>query len=105
MRKESAMPEVNRQYEVVSLAHQAMFDVSDASVVALRCDEGCVWITLDDDPRDIVLEAGESFETDQRRHALVYALQESTLVVRGSAAEHAPRHIPVMPDLIRHRWQ
>jgi hypothetical protein len=82
MRKESAMTTVNRQYEVVSLAHQAMFDVSDASVVALRCDEGCVWITLDDDPRDIVLEAGDSFETDQRRHAIVYALRPSMLTVR-----------------------
>jgi hypothetical protein len=82
MRKESAMTTVSRQTQVVTLAHQAMFDVSDASAVALRCDDGCVWITLDDDPRDIVLEAGESFETDEPRHAIVYALKPSKLTLR-----------------------
>lgn len=68
----------------VTLAHQAVFDVSDASGVAVRCDQGSVWITLDNDPRDIVLEAGESFKTDERRRALIYALQPSRLTLKAA---------------------
>jgi hypothetical protein len=38
------------------------------------CLEGCVWITLDSDPRDVVLQAGQSFTVDRDRRALVHAL-------------------------------
>jgi hypothetical protein len=68
----------------VSLAHQGLFDIADAAGVNMRCDEGSVWITLDNDPRDIVLEAGEVFATHEHRHALVYALSPSTLTLQAA---------------------
>lgn len=63
----------------LSLAHQAMFSVSDASGVQIVCQVGSVWVTLDNDPRDIVLDAGESFLTTEHRRALIYALEASAL--------------------------
>jgi hypothetical protein len=63
----------------VSLAHRGLMNVADAAGVSLRCDRGAVWLTLDNDPRDIVLEAGQEFRTDQHRHLLVYALETSTV--------------------------
>jgi hypothetical protein len=81
MRKEKLMNTAVTDFQVVSLKHQGLFDIADASHVNLRCDEGSVWITLDDDPRDYVLEAGQAFSTQERRHALVYALAPSTLTL------------------------
>jgi len=69
----------------VSLEHQGLFEIADAAGVSLRCDDGDLWITLDNDPRDIVLRAGEVFTTDQHRRALVYALRSSTLTLQARA--------------------
>jgi hypothetical protein len=72
------------RYQVV-LEHQGLFDIADASGVSLRCDSGNLWITLDNDPRDIVLGAGEVFTTDEHRRALVYALGASALTLEAKA--------------------
>lgn len=63
----------------LSLAHQAMFTVSDASGVQIICREGSLWVTLDDDPRDVLLDAGDSFTTTEHRRALIYAIEPSRL--------------------------
>ena len=63
----------------LTLAHKAMFSVSDASGVQIACRTGSLWITLDDDPRDVVLDAGDSFLTTEHRRALIYAMEESSL--------------------------
>lgn len=63
----------------LTLAHKAMFSVSDASGVQIACRSGSLWITLDDDPRDVVLDAGDSFLTTEHRRALIYAMEESSL--------------------------
>jgi hypothetical protein len=65
----------------VELAATALYQVPDASLVRFTCREGALWITLDDDPRDIVLEAGGEFSTAAHRRAIVYALQPSRLYV------------------------
>ena len=76
----------------LSLAHKAMFSVSDASGVHILCREGALWVTLDDDPRDVVLEPGESFLSTQHRRALIYALAASslTLAIAPAATAAAP---------------
>jgi hypothetical protein len=83
MRKESTMNTGASQYQV-SLGRQGLFDIADAAGVTLRCDKGSVWLTLDDDPRDIVLEAGEVYSTDEHRHALVYALSAATITLQAA---------------------
>jgi hypothetical protein len=72
------------QYQV-SLGHQGLFDIADAAGVTVRCDRGSVWLTLDNDPRDIVLEAGDVFTTSEHRHALVYALGASTITLQAAS--------------------
>jgi len=47
----------------------------------MECVDGCVWITLDGDPRDIVLEAGQTFTADRNQRALIHALEASLLRV------------------------
>jgi hypothetical protein len=68
----------------LSLAHQGLFTVPDASGVQVICREGSLWITLDNDPRDIVLAPGESFITTEHRRALIYAMGASALTLAAS---------------------
>jgi Protein of unknown function (DUF2917) len=56
------------------LEHQATYTVADAAGVQLACSEGTVWVTLDGDLNDYILEAGDSFVTQEHRRALVYAI-------------------------------
>ena len=65
----------------LQLQPRALYWVDDASQVRFTCREGALWITLDNDERDFVIEAGDEFTTAQQRRALVYALQPSRLYV------------------------
>ena len=69
------------RYEL-SLEPRGLLEIPDAAGVRVTCSRGCLWITLDNDPRDIVLEAGETFLSTEHRRALVYALQASTMALR-----------------------
>jgi hypothetical protein len=50
---------------------------TDAVATQVRCERGSLWLTQDNDPRDIVLKAGEQFQPDRRGNVLVYALEEA----------------------------
>ena len=47
----------------------------------VECLQGCVWVTLDGDRRDVVISAGQSFWPDRNSRALVYALEASRIAV------------------------
>jgi hypothetical protein len=80
---------------MISLDHHSLHQLPDAAGLQIRCHSGTVWITLDHDTRDIVLEAGESFATPEHRRALVYALAPSRLLIEppvgGKPAARAQR--------------
>jgi hypothetical protein len=65
----------------VSLPARQLFSLPDASAATIVCTAGCLWLTLDDDPRDVILAAGESFTGTQPRRALLYALEPSAFVL------------------------
>ncbi|MCZ4314474.1 DUF2917 domain-containing protein [Comamonadaceae bacterium G21597-S1] len=52
----------------------------------IRCDAGSLWITLDGDPRDIVLEPGQHFVRAGCAGTLVYALEPSRLTLHHTSA-------------------
>ena len=52
---------------------------SDAFGSQIRCEQGVLWVTQDNDTRDIVLAAGESFQPDRKGTVLVYALERASL--------------------------
>ncbi|HWI81897.1 DUF2917 domain-containing protein [Ramlibacter sp.] len=85
----------------VSLAARALYEIADAADVRIACEQGSVWITLDHDPRDIVLETGGAFRGADHRRALIYALAPCRLAVSPARAERprpwarAPE--PVLP--------
>ncbi|MBS0453365.1 MAG: DUF2917 domain-containing protein [Proteobacteria bacterium] len=65
----------------IELPRHAIFTVADIAGVGIECQSGCVWLTLDDDPRDLVLEPGERFVGDIHRRVLVSAISESSIAV------------------------
>jgi len=42
--------------------------------ITIESLEGEVWVTVDNDPRDVMLQAGHSFHVDSRQRVLVQAL-------------------------------
>ena len=52
----------------------------------VECVQGTVWLTFDDEPRDIVLDAGRGFTVDTHRPGLLYALERSEIVLRRREA-------------------
>ena len=76
----------------LSLAKRTIFTLPDAAGVGIECRSGTVWVTLDNDPRDVVLEAGERFEGDSHRRMLVSALEPSCITVSGSRPAALPVH-------------
>ncbi|MEO6017307.1 MAG: DUF2917 domain-containing protein [Polaromonas sp.] len=80
------------------LAAQAAFSVPDVANVRIACVEGTVWITLDNDPRDIVLEACGVFTTPEHRRAIVYAMKPSQITVAAMPSKTAK--LQQLPRLI-----
>lgn len=74
--------------------------LNDARGTLLRAVQGTLWITLDDDPRDIVLDAGEQFVVDSGARLLALPLSgQATVDVQDAKAGRrtpAPSR-PVMP--------
>lgn len=73
------------------LQRKAHVTVDDAAGLTVLCEQGTVWITLDNDPRDIVLEAGASFRSDAHQRAIVYALDDTHLWLAGAPHQGAAR--------------
>lgn len=76
----------------VSLPKRSVFAVTDGAGVGIECRSGSVWVTLDRDPRDIVLAPGDRFEGTEHRRVLVSALEPSCITV--SDAQPAAMPLP-----------
>ncbi|QGW80521.1 DUF2917 domain-containing protein [Variovorax paradoxus] len=76
----------------VSLPTRSIFAVPDGAGVGIECRSGSVWVTLDHDPRDIVLAPGERFEGTDHRRVLVSALESSCITI--SDAQPAAMPLP-----------
>ena len=64
----------------VRLKAGELLDINDGEGFTIECLEGTVWITQSNDPRDIVLHAGESFVLDKPGLALVCATARPAVV-------------------------
>lgn len=67
-----------------ALGARELLAVADVAGLRIRCMRGSLWLTLDGDPRDIVLKAGEDFVGTEHRRGLVYAFGPSTVSLRAA---------------------
>jgi hypothetical protein len=100
MRKDFPMDATRPCFEL-SLAARKLFEIPDIAGVQVTCSGGSLWLTLDNDPRDIVLEAGESFFSTGHRRALVFAFEPSTLALRPEGDEAVAARAPSISFLPR----
>ena len=64
----------------LALAKNQTAHLGDARRTRLDCVDGVAWITIDGDPRDVVLTRGQSFVVDRGADVLVYGLQNGAVV-------------------------
>lgn len=89
----------------VSLPSRAVFAVPDGAGVGIECRSGAVWITLDRDPRDIVLGPGERFESTEHRRVLVSALESSCISVSDAQPAALPSPASRAQARVRSPWR
>lgn len=70
----------------VRLARDGMLGIDDGRGLRLRVAAGAVWLTQQDDGRDIVLRPGESFVIDRPGRTVVQALDPAELSLQAAAA-------------------
>ncbi len=69
--------------ELIPVAKGSLLSLGQGKPVEIGCESGVVWITQDNDPRDVVLNAGERFVSDRPGTVLVYALQPTVLTANS----------------------
>ena len=88
---------MNPSRELLNLGRRGLYTLQDAAGIQVTCTSGAVWLTLDNDERDIILEAGDSFTDTQHRRAVIYAFQVSTLALQPAAPRGAAEHVRGRP--------
>lgn len=73
----------NGYERVWDLAAGELVHIDDARGATLRVTRGALWITLQDDVRDVVLEAGDSFTIDRDGLTLAEAQDVTSVCVRA----------------------
>lgn len=68
-----------------------LLDINDGEGLTVECLEGAVWITQSNDPRDVVLNAGQSFVLDKPGLALVCAAAGPATVAVAVSLQLLPR--------------
>ena len=72
-------------YAQISLAPRGLHRIVDGEGLILLCLKGAVWVTQEDDARDIILTAGECFALDRKGLAVLYALSAACIAMRSNA--------------------
>ena len=71
---------INTPHARLALAARRGLRLKDARGTKLRAVQGTLWITLDNDLRDIVLDPGESFVVDSNQPLVVMPLGDCATV-------------------------
>lgn len=68
---------ISQQCAELIVARNQIREVAHPLGVTIECLEGSVWVTLDGDSRDVVLDAGQSFTVDRNQRTLLMALEDA----------------------------
>lgn len=80
----------------VRLARDGVLGIDDGRGLRLRVAAGSVWLTQQDDSRDVVLREGESFVIDRPGRTVVQALAPAELALNAANdARHSTQSRPL----------
>ena len=80
-----------------TLPKGGLFRIHNGQGRRVECLAGCLWLTQERDPRDIVLEAGEGFTVDRAGDTFLSALSDSSFVLLDSVQSAAAQK-PARPE-------
>ena len=71
------------------LPGRSTLQLDDAEGTVIAVESGCLWITMENDPRDIVLVPGMRFEIDRSGRTIIAAEEDSSfgLLAPGNCAQ------------------
>jgi hypothetical protein len=72
---ESSQAVVGPNYKELCLASNEIRALANPQGVTVECLKGCIWITIDGDPRDVVLGTGQSLTLARDKRTLIMALE------------------------------
>jgi hypothetical protein len=86
--------------KVWDLAPDELVRLDGARGVTLRVTRGVVWITLENDTRDVVLTAGDVFTIDRGGLTLIEAQEKTSVCVMGRPIDevHVPSPQPALEE-------
>src|SRR5215510_2745018 len=91
---------INTPNARLAIAARRGLRLKDARGARLRAVQGTLWVTIDNDRRDIVLDPGESFVVDSDQPLVVMPLGECASVDIKSPAAPTNR----LPTWLRALW-
>ena len=67
------------------LPGRSTLQLDDAEGTVIAVESGCLWITMENDPRDIVLVPGMRFEIDRSGRTIIAAEEDSRFGLLATA--------------------
>ncbi len=87
------MPTLSRMS--LDLSREQGVRLVNALGTRIECRSGALWITVDNDPRDVLLDAGESFTLDTNQGTIVQAILGAAEV--AIAQDHPCEPVRIKP--------
>lgn len=72
---------------VQEMTRDSILNIRQGADITIECLEGSIWVTLDGEMRDQILDAGDTFKVDSTKRILIQALD--TARVRLLQPSHA----------------
>ena len=85
----AGFPSLRRRTRRRVLGPREALLLDDAQGTLLTVERGCLWVTLERDPRDIILTQGMRFEIDRPGRTVVVAETRSRLRLRAPVSRGA----------------
>ena len=61
------------------LPRRSILDLGNAQGLTITCTRGAIWLTHDGDPKDVVLEAGQSHAVTRAARLIAQGLEDAEL--------------------------
>jgi len=69
-----------------AMLQRSLLELPNDRPLDVACDAGTLWLTLDNDPRDFVLNRGQRVRLEANRRVLVYAFEDAVMALREPSA-------------------
>ena len=66
-------------HSVQAMTKSKILEIKQALGTTIACLAGSIWVTLDNDIRDVILQAGQSFKVDTNQRGLIQALDTARI--------------------------